>query len=384
MTLGLLPPMKKLFKRSVIFMLTLGILLSLSVYLFLQHPQFGAKAEGERLQRVTNSPNYSDGRFWNIEPTAMYTGQTPQEGNALSRLFKFFMNRPEGLYPEGEIPSSKTDLSDLDSDRDFVIWFGHSSYLFQLDGKRYLVDPVFSEDAAPLPFLNEAFNGTHIYSPKDIPPVDYVLISHDHWDHLDYPTLQAIQPRVGKIITGLGVGAHIERWGYTDEQLIEADWSDSFEDESASIHVVPARHYSGRVLDRNQTLWVGFVIETPERRVYISGDSGYGKHIEQIHERFGRFDLVTIDHGQYDDRWANIHQTPEQAVQATKELNGDALLFNHIGKFSIANHPWQEPFSRLIKASQSEGVALLTPQIGEPVYFDDEEKVFTPWWESVE
>ena len=261
MTLGLLPPMKRLFKRSVIFMLTLGILLSLSVYLFLQHPQFGAKAEGERLQRVTNSPNYSDGRFWNIEPTAMYTGQTPQEGNALSRLFKFFMNRPEGLYPEGEIPSSKTDLSDLDSDRDFVIWFGHSSYLFQLDGKRYLVDPVFSEDAAPLPFLNEAFNGTHIYSPKDIPPVDYVLISHDHWDHLDYPTLQAIQPRVGKIITGLGVGAHVERWGYTDEQLIEADWSDSFEDESSSIHVVPARHYSGRVLHAHFIRAQGLVLD---------------------------------------------------------------------------------------------------------------------------
>uniref|UniRef100_UPI00211AD834 MBL fold metallo-hydrolase n=2 Tax=Pseudomonas TaxID=286 RepID=UPI00211AD834 len=179
--------------------------------------------------------------------------------------------------PPGAIPAIKTDLKTLDPAQDLVVWLGHSAYFIQLDGKRILIDPVFSTNAAPIPAANKAFEGTSIYTADDMPEVDALLISHDHYDHLDYPSILALKPKVKQVIVGLGVGAHFERWGYDMRTVREADWNEVVAlSPQVQVHVTPARHYSGRTFTRDQSLWVGFALVSPERRLFVSGDSGYG------------------------------------------------------------------------------------------------------------
>lgn len=264
---------------------------------------------------------------------------------------------------------------------DVVVWLGHSSYYVQLGGKKILIDPVFSISAAPIAYANDAFAGTTPYTAHDMPDVDYLLGTHDHWDHLDYPSAKALLPKVGQVIVGLGMGQYFEQWGYAPNRVREADWNSSFgELTELRVHVLPARHYSGRMLTRNKTLWVAFALETPQRKLFFSGDSGYGPHFREIGERFGGFDLVALDSGQYDKRWANIHMFPEQAAQAAEDLRTKALLPAHVGRFSIAAHDWDEPFKRIASAAAGKAYRLLTPGIGVPVRVGDESQSFSPWW----
>jgi L-ascorbate metabolism protein UlaG (beta-lactamase superfamily) len=357
----------------------LVIILITCAYAYLQLPKFGSLPEGSRLDAIARSPNHADGEFRNLVPTPMFTDDSSFVSVLLSNLFTLVARRA----PEAPIPSVKTDLNSLDGDA--VVWLGHSSYFVQLGGRRILIDPVFSRAAAPVPFANRAFDGTSIYSAEDMPAIDYLLITHDHWDHLDYPSVTALRSKVRHVITGLGVGAHFERWGYAQETIHEADWFDALSpDGDATVHVVPARHYSGRLLTRNKTLWVGFVIETPGRRVLFSGDTGDGPHIQAIAERFAGFDLVALDFGQYDARWAHLHLTPEQAAQAAEDLRARALLPAHVGRFALARHAWDEPFIRIASASQGRPYRLLTPTIGEPVNLNGEQSPFSRWWETVE
>jgi len=279
----------------------------------------------------------------------------------------------------------KTDFKTLDKGKDVVVWLGHSSYFMQLGGKRILIDPVFSSSAAPVSFANKAFNGTNLYTAEDMPEIDYLLISHDHWDHLDYPTVIALKPKVKNVVCGLGVGSYFEDWGFEPILIHEADWFTVLEfEDGLIIHVLPSRHFSGRLFTRNKTLWTGFALVTPDRRVFYSGDGGYGPHFKQIGEMFNGFDLVIMENGQYDKNWPYIHMMPEEVAQAAEELKAKALLPGHAGKFAIANHPWDEPFERITQASQNKEYRLLTPMIGEPVEIDNQKQQFSRWWEKVE
>ncbi|PCF97614.1 MBL fold metallo-hydrolase [Vreelandella nigrificans] len=356
----------------------LAVISVAGIWAFLKHPQFGIPIEGERLALIERSPNYQNGEFRNQVETPMLTEQR----STLSIIIEDFRAGNERLRPEEDIPSLKTDLHNLDTDEDIVIWLGHSSYFVQLAGLRILIDPVFSENAAPIPRANVAFEGTNPYTADDMPDIDYLLVTHDHYDHLDYRSLLELEPKTSAVITSLGLGGYFEHWGYEPERIQEADWYDSFELENGlNVHVLPARHYSRRLFSRNQTLWVSFALETPERQLYFSGDSGYGPHFAEIGERFGNFDLVSLDHGQYDDRWAYIHMTPEEAAQAADELGAEALLPAHVGKFSLAQHAWDEPFQRITTASEGRNYRLATPLIGEPIRLADQDQRFSAWWE---
>ena len=258
------------------------------------------------------------------------------------------------------------------------------SYYLQACGKRILTDPGFSPSAAPVSFANKAFAGTNLYTAEDMPEIDYLLISHDHWDHLDYPTIMVLQPKIKNVVCGLGVGTYFEQWGFAEERIHEADWFSTLKLEPRfTIHVLPARHFSGRLLSRNQTLWNSFAVVTPNRRIFYSGDGGYGPHIKQIGELLQGVDLAIMENGQYDKNWPYIHMMPEEVALAAEELNAKALLPGHSGKFSIANHAWDDPFIRITAASQGRNYRLLTPVIGEPMDLGNSQQAFSRWWESV-
>ncbi|KAF1018815.1 MAG: hypothetical protein GAK30_03476 [Paracidovorax wautersii] len=361
---------------------TVAATLVAGVLIFLRQPVFGQLPQGDRLARIAHSPNHANGIFHNQIDTPLRTTDQSEWAMWMQNLFGEQQGHPR---PSGPIPALKTDLKALDAGQDLVVWLGHSSYYVQLAGRRILIDPVFSVNAAPIPGANVAFEGTSLYSAQDMPDIDALLISHDHYDHLDYPTVTALRDKVAMVIVGLGVGAHFERWGYDLDKVREADWHEAVTlPGDLTVHVTPARHFSGRTLDRDQSLWAGFALVSPARRLFFSGDSGYGPHFADIGQRYGPFDWIALDTGQYDPRWANVHMNHEQAAQAAQDLQTRAFTPGHIGRFSIAPHDWDDPFKRIAAASQGHAYALWTPLIGQPVLFDDGAKAFTAWWEGLQ
>ncbi|MCF1715829.1 MBL fold metallo-hydrolase [Flavihumibacter sp. RY-1] len=360
----------------LIFFSILAILLIAGLF-YLQQPIFGKAPEGKRLERIRQSPNFREGKFQNLS----YTPNLTKGYSFAGVLYDFFFKKVPDKMPAGTLPSVKTDLHELPADSDLLVWFGHSSYYLQVNGLRILVDPVFSGNASPIPGTTRAFAGSNEYQVKDIPELDYLLISHDHYDHLDYSTVVALQPKVKKVITGLGIGAHLEYWGYAPEQLIEMDWEDSIRLSNGSLlHALPARHFSGRTFTRNNTLWLAFLLEAGSKKLYLGGDSGYDSHFAAIGKRFGSIDLAILENGQYNLAWQAIHCLPEEVLKAAKDLNAKKVLPVHSSKFSLALHSWDEPLKELHRLNETYQVNLLTPRIGELVNLNIEEHAFTNWW----
>lgn len=356
-----------------------GAVLLLAVVGYLQRPLFGRLPDAASVARYEHSPNYQNGKFVDQIDTPIHTNGSSE----LSILRDSLFGEKGHPRPDGAVPAHRVDFKALNPADDLVIWLGHSSFYVQLNGKRILIDPVFSENAAPIPSANEAFEGTSIYSAADMPSIDYLLISHDHYDHLDYPTVVALREKVGHVIVGLGVGAHFQAWGYDNAQIIEADWYDSAVSTGGiSIVATPARHFSGRTFDRDKSLWVGFVVRSGQRSLFFSGDSGYAPHFAQIGDRYGPFDWVALDMGQYDARWANVHMSPVQAAQAAQDLRAAVLTPSHVGRFSLAPHDWDAPFKQIIEASKNQAYTLWTPAIGTLMYLDHRPQSFDRWWDA--
>ena len=372
--------MKTRLYRLLVIAVLFAASLACVAWIYAQHPKFGKVPDGARLNTIKRSPNFSGDGFQNLIPTPMLA----DDRGFVSELIAYLFAKKDRTVPTLPMPSVKTDLHSLDRNIDVVVWLGHSSYFIQLGGKRILIDPVFSASAAPVPYVNKAFVGTNPYTAEDVPEIDYLLITHDHWDHLDYSTVTALRTRTKTVVCGLGVGAHLELWGYDKEKIHEADWFSVLESgDGFAIHVLPARHYSGRLFTSNKTLWAGYAITTATRRIFVSGDSGYGPHFADIGVRFGGFDLVVLDTGQYDERWPYIHMTPEEAARAAQDLQAKALFPSHVGKFSLARHSWDAPFIRITAASEGRSYRLLTPMIGSPIVLDDQQQRFSRWWEDL-
>ncbi|RMG80866.1 MAG: MBL fold metallo-hydrolase [Bacteroidetes bacterium] len=358
---------------SVIAIIILG------TYLFLHTERFGKHPSGERLERIKKSPNYTNGAFQNLETTPMLT-----EGVGYGKVFYEFLVDSKPKEPKKNLPSKKTDLKNIKPEENVLIWMGHSSYYFQLNGKRFLVDPVFSGYASPVSFTTNAFPGTDIYSTDEFPEIDFLILTHDHWDHMDYQTLKKLKPKIKHIITGLGNGAHLEHWGFRPDIISEGDWYDSFSfDDNLSVHVTPARHFSGRGFKRNQTLWASFVVKTGNYSLFIGGDSGYGNHFKTIGDKFGPFDLVILENGQYNEKWKYIHMLPGEQLKAVNDLQARSLLPVHSGKFTLANHDWDEPFEKITSYAQKTDVRIITPMIGEKVNLKDATQQFSHWWKNI-
>jgi L-ascorbate metabolism protein UlaG (beta-lactamase superfamily) len=342
--------------------------------------KFGKLPAGQRLERIKKSPNYKNGAFQNQSITPDLT----DGANYFTVSKEFFFGQNERVSPVDEIPSSKTDLLNLDINQNVLVWFGHSSYFMQLDGKRILVDPVLSGSASPFSFTTKAFKGTDRYTTDDLPIIDYLFITHDHYDHLDYKTVVKLQSKIKTVICGLGTGEHFEYWGYEKSQIIEKDWNEKIElNNEFTVHVVPTRHFSGRGLKRNQALWVSFVLQTPSMQIFIGGDSGYDKHFKEIGETFGSFDLAILENGQYDKSWKHIHLMPHEILQAAKDLNAKSILPVHSSKFALGNHAWDDPLRLIIKNNITAKLNIITPMIGEQVNLKDTNQQFSHWWKDV-
>ncbi|HEY0898034.1 MAG TPA: MBL fold metallo-hydrolase [Sphingobacteriaceae bacterium] len=309
---------------------------------------------------------------------------TPQlaKGVSMFSILKDFLFRPKSVSPSGRITTQKVDLKSLYSDKPALIWFGHSSYLIHYKGKNILVDPVFSGYASPFSFYIKAFDGADAYKPEDMPEIDILIITHNHYDHLDLKTIEALSPKIRTYIMPLGVKEDLKGMNINPAQIRELGWWDRT-DMGANIKLIatPARHFSGRGLKRNGSLWASFVLMLDDYRIFIGSDSGYDSHFKEIGSRFGPFDIAILECGQYNTAWPFIHSQPEELIVEGFDLDAKVLMPVHWGKFALALHEWDEPIKRFVRAAEAADVPYTTPMIGQPVVLD-EFYPKEPWWES--
>ena len=339
------------------------IIISSGIYLFLNQAIFGKLPTGNRLQRILNSKNYRNGSFKNLSVTPDLAPDA-----SYWKILKMYMNKPKDAEPKFDLPSVKTDLKNLDNEHTQILWFGHSSYLLKTNGIHILVDPVFSGNASPVSFFAKSYKGANTYQVEDFPEIDIVLLTHDHYDHLDYKTILKLKDKAKYFYTSLGVGAHLNAWGIDDSRIVEFDWWDEHAfNKDIKFIATPARHFSGRKFKRNQSLWASYVLQTPTEKLYLGGDSGYDFHFKEIGEKHGPFDLAILECGQYNRMWPYIHMEPEDLLKATHDLQAKILMPVHWGKFTLALHPWNEPIKRVTTSANELNTKITTPKIGEPV-----------------
>lgn len=337
---------------------------------------FGKRPDGARQARIERSPQWQDGHFENPQPLV----------NDGVRMVTGLLSASPHTGPDDALPVEKIDPKRFRTPPASglrVTWLGHASVLVEIDGHRVLTDPVFSHRASPIPWIGP----TRWYDPAialaDLPPLDAVVISHDHYDHLDQPTIVALNERAVKFVVPLGVGAHLEYWGVPLARIVELDWWETTSFGTFEIVSTPARHASGRhVFDQGATLWSSYAFVGDRHRVWFSGDTGLFPAMKEIGERFGPFDVTMIETGQYHQAWPDWHIGPEQAVKAHALLRGKAMLPIHWGLFTLAYHGWTEPGERALAAADAASVSILLPRPGQSV-----EPTAPPasarWWPNV-
>lgn len=299
---------------------------------------------------------------------------------------RFLTPAEPGTRPVDPVPVRSLDrasLDALDPGANHVIRLGHSSHLLKLRGKYWLIDPVFGERASPF-----SFAGPRRFHPPplalgDLPPIEGLILSHDHYDHLDRPTIEYLRERVQRYFVPLGVGARLQEMGVPAALIEQFDWWQSGSHDGVQLTAAPAQHFSGRTLgDRNSTLWASWVIQSGDQRIFYSGDSGYFSGFRQIGERFGGFDLALMENGAYDDAWPSVHMTPEETVRAFEDLRGKVLFVVHNSTFDLAFHTWRDPLDRVAALAEARALTLATPEIGE-VLTIGRPRTNVLWWKSL-
>lgn len=341
-------------------------------------PKLGGKNTDEMLLKLQVSKNFANGRFQNLIAT-------PMAAPKFSTILKFFSNE-NGKVPTRSLQTKaflKDAFESANSEAISFAWFGHSSVLLKLENKIILIDPVFGDRASLFTFLGpKSFKYSNRYRIDQMPPIDAVLISHDHYDHLEYETILALEDKVKLFFVPLGVGAHLIEWGVDAQKITELDWWEetAFTKEIKLVYT-PTRHFSGRsILNRKQTLWGSWSIIGQKHKVFFSGDSGYFDEFKKVGEKLGPFDLAFVENGQYNQDWASIHMMPEQSALVASELNAAAIVPIHWGRFSLSIHPWDEPVKRFIKASEKYDYKALTPAPGQIMTFPWQSTI--EWWEN--
>jgi L-ascorbate metabolism protein UlaG (beta-lactamase superfamily) len=326
---------------------------------------------------VAGSPQFSGGKFHNTLPSP-----TLKPANARDGLLRQWHDERHNGHPAGSVPLVRPELP-AEAGELAATWFGHSSALLEVDGRRVLVDPVWGERVSPSPTVGPTRLHPVPGPLEDLPPVDAVLISHDHYDHLDLPSVRILlRTQTAPFVVPLGIGAHLRSWGVPDDRIVELDWNDDTTVAGLTLTCTEARHFSGRFFSRDTTLWASWVIAGPRHKVFFGGDTGYTPAFAAIGARLGPFDLALLPVGAYNDAWKAIHMDPEEAVRAHGDLGGRVLLPIHWATFNLAFHRWAEPVQRVLAAAQRTGVEVVVPQPGQRVDVLDPPALHD-WWTAV-
>jgi L-ascorbate metabolism protein UlaG (beta-lactamase superfamily) len=370
---------KKTSKVIAVFLLGTILILIIVVTLFVNNsPEFGNSPSDEDLAHFQNLEHYKGGKFINLIPTSMDMSL----GDMASTLIDFIKGTPNGK-PDFELSIVKVDSTSLATGTEAtkLVWFGHSAFLLQLDGKNILLDPMFGDVPAPHPLLgNRRYSELPIEIEK-LPAIDAIILSHDHYDHLDYGSIQKLKRKTKTFYVPLGVGAHLRSWGIPAEAIHELNWWDEIDHDSIKLAFAPSRHFSGRgMTDRSSTLWGSWIIKGKKDNIYFSGDGGYGPHFKEIGVKYGPFDFAMIECGQYNEKWSLIHMMPEESAQAAVDVNARLMMPIHWGAFTLALHPWTEPVERVTDEASKLNMPIKTPRIGEFIYVNDRIVTSRKWW----
>lgn len=345
----------------------------------------GARPTGLRRERVQASPRHRDGRFHNTEPLRSTLSEAKTLGQRLGIVSEFFMGGarrvPSGLLPV-ESPLAAWSRPAETGLR--ATWLGHSTVLLEIDGVRVLTDPVWGERVSPVEWAGPKRFHRAPAAVSELPPLDAVLVSHDHFDHLDYPTIAELAKRDVPFITSLGVGAHLEAWGVRPSRITELDWWEetTLPGGRLSFTATPSRHFSGRGNGSNRTAWSSWSMRSANHGVFFSGDTGLTPEFETIRERCGRHDLLMLEVGAFHPAWGQIHLGPDNALIAHRMLGGGALLPVHWGTFDLGLHPWDEPIETLARGAAAARIQLLTPRLGRAIEPSRIEQI-DPWWRGL-
>jgi L-ascorbate metabolism protein UlaG (beta-lactamase superfamily) len=371
----------KILKIATLSLLALILLLGIAGALFINFsPQFGGEATPEQLQAYRKTGRFKDGVFTNIIPTSM-----DMDGSKMFGVMMDFIKGVPNGRPDFDIPVEKIDSLTIvkNVSQTKLIWFGHSAFLLQIDGQNILLDPMLGEVPAPHPWLGgKRFSKELPIEIEKLPVIDAIIISHDHYDHLDYESIQKLKEKTKQFYVPLGVGAHFIAWGVPAEKVHELAWWDEISHETLRLAFAPARHFSGRGFTRNNTLWGSWIITGSKDNIYFSGDGGYGPHFKEIGEKYGPFDFAMLECGQYNPNWAQIHMMPEETAQAALDVKAKLMMPIHWGAFTLALHSWTDPIERVTKKAAELNMPLIAPKIGQPIFLNETLRVQEQWWVS--
>lgn len=344
--------------------------------------QFGGSITKGDLARYQQSPNWSNGSFQNLE-------ETDVNGN-LSKLPGILYRQirgKKGMYPKTTIPIEAFDLNKFmePSEETKFIWYGHSVLLMRMKGKTILIDPMLGPDTTPIaPIATKRFSKNSLSVIDDFPMIDLVLLTHDHYDHLDWASIQKLKPKVKQFFVALGVKRHLVSWGVAADKVIELDWWDHRNLDEIKITFTPTRHFSGRGLtDRQKTLWGGWAFQTNTENIWFSGDGGYGKHFKEIGEKLGPFDFGFMECGQYNEDWRPIHLFPDESVQASIDAQVKKAMPVHCVGFALSyEHSWKEPMEHFVATAEELKTSYALPKIGQ--IFTKSTVLKNKWWDQID
>ena len=373
---------KKIIRVSYIVLSLITLLIIIGVLFINLSPQFGGVASKQQQELFSKSKHYKDGKFLNNGGVKMEMS-LKDSFKAMWILFK----SNSKAEPNKNIAVQKIDsitIANYNSKTRFI-WFGHSTFLLQIKGKNLLIDPMFGNVPAPNPLLgNKRFSNKLPIEIEKLPSIDAVLITHDHYDHLDYESIQKLKDKVNIFYTPLGIGIHLLKWGVEKERIIELDWWQEIKFDELTIRCTPAQHFSGRgISDREKTLWCSWIIQSDDENLFFSGDSGYASHFKEIGDQYGPFDFAFMECGQYNNLWPLVHMLPEETAQAGLDIKAKKMMPIHWGAFKLASHSWTDPVERISKKAKELNVDLVIPKIGEiiEIGLNDSEEIY-PWWRN--
>ncbi|MFD1032640.1 MBL fold metallo-hydrolase [Metaplanococcus flavidus] len=341
------------------------------------YPTFGSSPSNEQQALFETFENYEDGKFINLP-----MGKPEIDINVLAAPENSDSEDKE-MNPGDQLPVVDIDWDNIGAEEDSLTWLGHSTFIMSLDNNKILIDPMLGPVASPVSFIGpKRYGGDLLHLVDEMPEIDAVFITHDHYDHLDYESIKKLDGKVAHYFVPYGVGSHLTGWGVAEDKITEMNWWDEKEYQGLTVALVPAKHFSGRgILNRSSTLWGGWVLAGEETRFYISGDSGYDKHFKEIGNKYGPFDIALIEGGQYDERWPESHMIPEESVQASIDVQAEQMMLIHWAGFTLARHSWTEPIERALVATEENDVDLFAPRIGETVPLDgDVPFPVSTWW----